>query len=65
MIQPKGEFDKKGCEMCNTPMRDCKGITDPNMDGIHLFRGKFYCDRCLQELGHKIRSGEISEDDIR
>lgn len=64
MIQPKGEFDKRGCEECNTPLKECKGVRDKAMDGIHLYRGRFYCDKCLQELGRRIRDGEIKEDEI-
>jgi hypothetical protein len=40
-----------GCDTCHKPLAECKGLEDPNMDGIHYFEGKWLCDSCLQRLG--------------
>jgi hypothetical protein len=41
----------QGCDDCKTPLAECKGLEDPDMDGIHLFEGRWLCDSCLQCLG--------------
>jgi hypothetical protein len=44
----------EGCDRCHTPLNECKGVSDPAMDGVHQFEGdKWWCDKCLQELGRR------------
>jgi hypothetical protein len=39
------------CDDCKTPLAKCKGLEDPDMDGIHFFDDRWLCDSCLQRLG--------------
>jgi hypothetical protein len=47
-----------GCEDCKKELKNCKGLEDPAMDGVHWYDGRWICDECLQEIGRK----ELDED---
>lgn len=41
----------QGCDKCKTELNNCKCPEDPEMDGIHMFRGQWLCEKCLHTLG--------------
>jgi hypothetical protein len=49
-----GRSPPEGCTRCHTPLGECKGLTDSQMDGVHQFEGKeWLCDSCLQKQGRR------------
>ena len=64
MEYPEGFIEfvpPRECAECHKPLMECRGVDDPKMDGLHLYHDEWFCDKCLQELGRRIRDGEIEE----
>lgn len=48
------------CARCGRHRDECKGLRDHKMDGLHYWRGDFYCDNCMVTFGEdEIEHGDM------